>query len=387
MQGVEWFQKSTIYHILIDRFAGYHSPEHAHQPVFIGGTLQGIVKKLDYLENLGVNTVWISPFYKTSAYHGYHITDFYQVDSHFGTLEDIKQLIREIHNRHMYIIADFVPNHCSREHPFFQHAYIHKNSEYQDWFYFSKWPDEYLCFLSIQDLPKLNLDNPQAKKHVIDAAVYWLRCGFDGFRLDHVIGPARSFWKEFRGTIKQQFPAAVLIGEAWMMGIRRKELKTLRVRNRYMKWFLGSASDSLFQEYVGVLDGVLDFRFQDLTKHFFTGQIPKKYFIKRLQRHYQQFPKNFYLPTFLDNHDMDRFLFTVGNDKEKLKQAFEFQCSLGQPIIVYYGSEIGMSQQRSIWDIPIHGDLQARQPMQWHAIDTELFNFYKKNIAKRNRNQ
>jgi glycosidase len=122
MGGVDWFKNAIIYHILIDRFAGFASTENWDKPTFLGGNIKGIIEKLPYLQNLDINTLWISPFYKTNTYHGYHITDFYQVDSHYGTAEDIKKLIKAIHKYDMRIIADFVPNHCSGKHPFFQDA-------------------------------------------------------------------------------------------------------------------------------------------------------------------------------------------------------------------------------------------------------------------------
>jgi len=157
MGGVDWFKNSVIYHILIDRFAGFKSSDNWEKPEFLGGTIKGIIEKFDYLQDLGVNTIWISPFYKTSEYHGYHITDFYQVDPHFGTTNDIKKLIKIVHNHDMHIIADFVPNHCSNRHPYFQEAQLNKNSEYRNWFYFTKWPNNYMCFLSIKQIPLTTL--------------------------------------------------------------------------------------------------------------------------------------------------------------------------------------------------------------------------------------
>ncbi len=250
MSTLDWMKQAVIYHIFIDRFAGFHSTKNWDQPIFLGGTIRGIIEKLPYLLDLGVTTLWISPFYNTSAYHGYHITDFYQVDPRFGTREDIKELIRQSHKNNLHIIADFVPNHCSKDHPFFKEAQQDKNSQYKDWFTFTNWPDEYLCFLSIKDIPKLNLSNPPTQDHIINAAKYWLSLGFDGFRLDHVIGPSHEFWEHFTKEIKNQFPNTVLIGEAWMMGIKRHELRTLQVRNRYLKWLSGDSSDNLFKEYM-----------------------------------------------------------------------------------------------------------------------------------------
>jgi cyclomaltodextrinase len=386
MNGVDWVKNSVIYHVFIDRFAGFRSTENWDQPVFLGGTIRGIISKLPYLRDLGVTTLWISPFYQTSAYHGYHITDFYQVDPHFGTVEDIKDLIQASHEQNLHIIADFVPNHCSKEHPFFKEAQNDKNSPYKDWFYFTHWPDEYLCFLSVKEIPKLNLNNPLTRDHIMDAAKYWLNMGLDGFRLDHVIGPSHAFWRYFKQEIKDPYPNAVLIGEAWMMGIKQQELHTLQVRNKFFKWLSGAASDNLFKEYTGELDGVLDFKVRELIKKYVTdSKISEKMLEKQLSNHYACFPENFLLPTFLDNHDMDRFLFECGNDKEKLKTAASIQFSLPQPAIIYYGTEIGMTQKTSQWTIPSNGDLQARQPMNWNTQDQEILTFYKKLIQKKNK--
>jgi glycosidase len=384
MDGTGWFNNSVIYHIFIDRFSGFKSIKNWEKPICLGGNIRGIIDKLNYLKDLGVTTIWISPFYETSAYHGYHITDFYQVDSHFGTIDDIKNLIQSAHENDMHIIADFVPNHCSKEHPFFKDAQSNKNSSYYDWFYFTKWPNKYLCFLSVKEIPKINLDNPEACRHIIDAAKYWLSNGFDGFRLDHVIGPTHSFWRQFIEEIKNSYPNAILIGEAWMMGIKRKELITINIQNKLLKWLFGDASDSLLKEYVGELDGVLDFKFQELMKSYIIhNKLSKQALKKRLKRHYYHFPDDYFLPTFLDNHDMDRFLFLCRNDKEKLKQAAKIQFSINQPAIIYYGTEIGMTQEKSIWNIPAYGDLQARQPMIWKKQDIKLLDFYKKLIQEK----
>ena len=378
MSKTEWFKDTIIYHIFIDRFAGFPSTEQKDKPEFLGGNIRGIIKKLPYLMDLGITTLWISPFYKTSAYHGYHITDFYEVDPHFGTIEDVKDLIHAVHEHNMTIITDFVPNHCSREHPFFKEAQENKNSPYVKWFYFTHWPDEYLCFLSIKDIPKINLHHPPARDHVIDAAKYWLQLGFDGFRLDHVIGPSHTFWKYFHKQIREVSPHAILIGEAWMMGIKQYELQTIQVRQKYLKWLSGASSDSLFREYTKELDGVLDFKFQEIMRRYVaSSRISTQRIIEYLTRRYTHFPADYYLPTFLDNHDMDRFLFICGNDMTKLKQAATIQFSLPQPPIVYYGTESGMTQTTSIWSVPTQGDLLARQPMNWNTPNTELIEFYK----------
>ena len=212
MKNIDWFKNAVIYHFLIDRFAGFKSINDWNKPIFIGGNINGITEKLHYLNELGVNTIWISPFYKTNAYHGYHITDFFQVEPNFGTIEDLKELIELVHKLDMKIISDFVPNHCSKEHPYFKEAQNSKNSEFKDWFYFTKWPDEYLSFLSFKELPKFNLENIDTKNYIINAAKHWLSFGLDGYRLDHVIGLSHNFWQEFKTEIKKLFPNIILIG-------------------------------------------------------------------------------------------------------------------------------------------------------------------------------
>ena len=228
MTSTDWFQNAIIYHVLIDRFAGLTSTEPLC-PEFLGGTLRAITEKLPYLEELGIDTLWLSPFCKTSAYHGYHVTDFFEVEPRFGTRDDLRQLIGSGHTVGIRIIADFVPNHCGRSHPFFQEAIRDRRSRYFSWFSFTRWPDDYLCFLDVKELPKLNLNCPEAHDHVVKAAKHWLSLGLDGFRLDHVIGPSHDFWKFFRREIKRDYPATVLIGEAWLEGIDRRHLKTLHI--------------------------------------------------------------------------------------------------------------------------------------------------------------
>jgi glycosidase len=375
--GTNWFKNAIVYHILIDRFAGVTTPENWNRPEFIGGNLRGIIDKLDYLQELGINTLWISPFYETSAYHGYHVTDFFKVEPHFGTLDDLRELIDKVHTCGIKIIADFVPNHCSRHHRFFKTAQSDKNSEFFPWFTFKKWPDKYRCFLSFPEIPKINLQHPPARTHIIESAKYWLSLGFDGFRLDHCIGPTHDFWRDFRRQIKADSPNCVLIGEAWLMGIRFCELNTINVRHKYRIWLKGQAPEALYKNYIGELDAVLDFKFQLIMQELAHGKIDKCTALKKCRKHTQKFPPDFYLATFLDNHDMDRFLFISGQDKQKLKQATETQFLINQPKIIYYGTEAGLSQDKSLWDCPANGDLQARRPMEWDNPDTELHNFYK----------
>ena len=330
-----WFWDAIIYQIFIDRFAGFPDITGWEKPKFLGGNLKGIIEKLDYLSDLGITTLWLSPFCQTSAYHGYHITDFYKVDPNFGTEEDLKELITSAHSKNMRIITDFVPNHCSAYHPIFQKAQKDKNSPFYNWFYFKKWPDDYLCFLDFKILPKFNLDNKQVSQHLIDSAKHWLSMGIDGFRIDHAIGLPHAFLKIFNKEVKAVNPEAVLIGEAWIAGMSFRNLKTIRIKNKYLRWLSGIRQESVEKEYYGELDGVLDFYFRDrIIEYIAWKEKPEDYTAvlhEKLLHHYRNFPDDYLLPDFIDNHDMSRFLFECGQNREKLKMALELQFSLSQP--------------------------------------------------------
>ncbi|MBN1525382.1 MAG: hypothetical protein JW904_12915 [Spirochaetales bacterium] len=270
--STEWFGNAVIYHILIDRFAGFTVQENKSspkQPGFMGGTLSGITEKLDYIQNLGMNTIWLSPFYKTTAYHGYHITDFYSVEPRFGTLGDLKVLIKAAHDRGLRTIADFVPNHCSYQHPFFKDAKSNPESPYRNWFFFSKWPNKYRAFFDFFELPKLNVNNPETAQHLLEAAEYWTRMGIDGFRIDHAVGVPKIFLKDLSRAIKKENPNAILIGEAWMANPGWKYLQDIDLPNKYLRRLFGCITQEFVQrEYVGILDGVLDFFVRDLMLEF-----------------------------------------------------------------------------------------------------------------------
>ncbi len=390
MNNAGWFKEAIIYHILIDRFAGYKSESNWDKPVFLGGNLKGIVKKLHYLTDLGINTILLSPFYKTSAYHGYHITDYSTVEPSFGTDEDLKELIEKAHKANIRLIADFVPNHCSAKHPYFLNSLENKKSIYHNWFYFKKWPEKYMCFLDVKKLPKLNLENTETYKHITGSAKYWLNYGIDGFRLDHVIGPSDTFWKKFARDIKNSYPDTVLIGEAWCEGMKYKYLKTIKIKNKYFRWLKGFNQQDTQKEYTGILDGVLDFNFRNrIIEYIAWKEKPEDYksiLSNSLKRHYKNYPPDYYLPSFVDNHDMSRFLFECGQNKEKLKTALSLQFTLPLPPIIYYGTEAGLSHDKPVMANKPYSDLMARKPMPWKNLDKDLLEYCRELIHYRKKN-
>jgi len=381
----------VIYHIFLDRFSRGKKDDKewksCTEPVFYGGNLQGVIDRLDYLEELGVNAIWLSPFTKTSAYHGYHTTDFFTVEPRFGDEKTLEQLLDRAHRKKMLVLMDFVPNHVSREHPFFKDAQTNATSVYREWFVFEHWPDRYKCFLHIDELPKLNLDHEATAQHVIGAAQYWLEKGVDGFRLDHVLGPSKKFWQRFVDDVRSSHPNTLLIGEARCFGIAWKDLDTLHVAGKRGAWIASKFGYDntmhAMQQYTGLFDGVVDFPTNRLIREWATRGDDFDKVKARIAKHRKKFPSSCALAQFVDNHDMDRFLFIGNNDRSKLQQAAAHQFSLPEPAILYYGTEAGMSQTKSMFDFASHGDLMARQPMNWTKRDDDLFAFYKDIIAKK----
>ena len=385
-QSSEWFKNAIIYQIMIDRFSG--CGKNPNTSNFLGGNLRGITEKLDYISGLGVNAIWLSPFYETSAYHGYHITNFKKVDPHFGTTDDLRELIDKAHEKQIKVVADFVPNHCSSHHPFFEEAKKDINSKHHNWFYFKNWPDDYLCFLDVKELPKINLDNADARNYMLDAANYWLSAGLDGYRVDHIVGPSHDFWKFFYKNIKQKYSDAVLFGEAWGGGMDPKYFQTINFNNKFWRKIFGVSQEKLQLEYCGEFDGILDFALNEMiveTVKKGENLVKNKKFLARVDRHLKKFPKNCSPVIFLDNHDMDRFLKHCNGDTNILLQAIEFLLSLNRPTIIYYGTENGIYNKTPITINDGGSDLFAREPFDWNNLNSDLYNKLRALFGKHNR--
>lgn len=394
--NTNWFENAIIYQILIDRFAGYTTNKNT--PDFLGGTLKGITEKLDYLSGLGINAIWLTPFFETRQYHGYHITDFEKVDGHFGSIDDLKTLIYKAHEKSIKIISDFVPNHCSMWHPFFIDAIKNEKSNYHDWFCFKEWPYDYLCFLAVKELPKLNLENTETREYIIGVAEYWLEKGLDGYRIDHIIGPSHDFWKVFYNRVKKKYPNAVLFGEAVCSGIDRPHFETLNFKHKFWRKYFPVSQENLQLEYRGEMDGILDFKLNDFildivrkTNNF----IPSEKLNKKVKKHLDNYTKDYIPVTFLDTHDMDRFLFHCRDENgtpkyDILIKALDFLMSLNKPVVIYYGTEQGVYNERSLTKMHgfPHADLTVRETFDWNHTNDVLFNqistLFKKHIAQRN---
>lgn len=371
----------------------WERPIDPDNPTFLGGNIRGATAKLPYIVELGADALWVSPFNRGVGYHGYHTTDLKEVDPHFGTEADLQQLIDQSHAQGLKVISDFVPNHVSDQHPFFIEAKSSPDSPYRDWFIFDGSPEGYRKFLGFGCLAKLNLDHPPAMAHVLDAARKWLDMGLDGYRIDHAIGLSNQNIEDLIGTLRREYPGRAFIGEALLDGTDWSHLNTLRFPGKRSAMTLrrlgmeAAANSLLYRNYArgGRLDGLLNFSGTVLLEQYANsdGQREQGRLRREVVKQSQRYKGQILLPTALDDHDRERALFRYGNDTERLKRAAELQADLGQPMIIYYGTEAGMTQPMAFADRPIHADLLARQRMEWDRPNTNLLDFYARLIRGR----
>jgi cyclomaltodextrinase len=352
-----WAREAVVYHVFVDRFDPGPGREWGEAP-FMGGTLAGVIRRLDYLADLGVGALWLSPIFPSPTYHGYDATDLFEVEPRLGSTEDLRALLDGAHARGIRVLLDFVPNHWSNRHPTFVDATTNRDSAYGSWYRFERWPDRYEQFFTARTMPKLNLLDEGAREHVVRAAAHWLELGVDGYRVDHATGPAQAFWAYFRQATRAARDDCWTFGEAVETPAREREFE-------------------------GLLDGCLDFTLLEaFRKTFAQGTWDGVRFWRFLEAHSRYFSPDFIRPSFLDNHDMNRFLWVAGNDERRLRLAALCQFTLEGPPAVYYGTEIGMSQAR---DVRETSDREARLPMAWDDPNKELLDFYRGLIRLRRR--
>jgi cyclomaltodextrinase / maltogenic alpha-amylase / neopullulanase len=343
-----WAEKAIIYQIFVDRFnpgqgRSWVSQTDLKKP--FGGTLQGIIEKIPFIKSMGFNTIWLTPFFASPTHHGYDTSDYYQIHPRLGSMEDFLELLIVAHQHQIRVMLDFVANHCSSEHPFFRDAVVNPESPYHEYFVWKKWPD-YECFYNVRTMPKLNLSyGSPAREYLLNCAQYWLEKGVDGFRLDYAHGPEQDFWVDFRRTCAAVNPKVWTFAEI----VQPPDVQA---------------------SYADGVGGVLDFlACQALRLTFGQQEWSLEKFAAFIQTHFEYFPKDFSLPAFLDNHDMNRFLVTTEQSKKLLKLALFVLYTLPGPPIVYYGTEVPLSQRQSIHTKGAQGFDEARLPMEWDAVD------------------
>lgn len=369
-----------IYHIMVDRFYNpeKHLPEDSEENSFLGGNLKGVIEKLSYVKELGFNAIMLSPVLQSDAYHGYHTTSYNHIDEHFGTWEVFNKLVEEAHALEMAVICDCVLNHCHYTNPIFQNAVKGNNKLLRNWFYFKDGKsEEYTSYLNLPDLPKFNLKNADAANYMIEKMKVLVEIGIDGIRLDHTIGLPFSFLLQLCKVLHKMNPDIKIIGEVWADGCTKEAMTQFHFKNyakaeEYIK--NGIDQEILMQDYIGVLDGVLDFRFREIVLaevragHRIKGN---KALRRKLIDHFKKYPRDFQLVLFMDNHDTNRILYECGLDETLMMEIIDEMQSLCRPFSIYYGTECLMTNINPLDDETPYADLRVRTPMDW---EKETFN-------------
>lgn len=336
MRPVEWMRTAVFYQIFVERFLmgdegkdkSYINLQWGQLPTpksFSGGDLEGIIQKLDYLKELGISAIYLTPIFKSVSNHKYDISDYYAIDEHFGDREVFKRLVDGAHARGMRIVLDAVFNHCSKDIAQFQDVIKNgKNSPYFDWFIIHGDRADcknvnYECFASCAYMPKWNTSNRQLQKYLTDIATYWIKeYNIDGWRLDVSDEISHDFWRDLRKAVKAVRPDCVLIGENW------------HDANSYLH---GDQYDSIMN--YAFTKACLDFY---CLGNFSTQQFADK-LNEILMRNTDAV--NIMMLNLLDSHDTYRFI-TQSKSRDKLKSALALLFMFVGAPCIYYGTEIAL---------------------------------------------
>ena len=409
---------NIIYHIFVDRFnradgvktkrkyrlheSFSESPEVVsadgkyYADDFFGGNFNGIREKLDYLEELGVGIIYLSPIFKAFSNHRYDTGDYLKVDELLGTEDDLKRLLDAAHEKGMKIILDGVFNHSGADSLYFNKfgtydslgAYQSKSSPYYDWYYFKKFPDEYACWWGCDNVPDLNKSNKDYRALVFGkngVVEKWQKLGADGWRLDVVDELPIDFVNLLIKKIKSVNKDALVIGEVWEDASTKVSYGELR------PYLLGDQ-----------LDGTMNYPFMNaIIAYVRDGD--EKFFKDTVQSILENYPKEtvYCLMNSLGTHDTVRIINALSDvrahgwskthklgyklpdseyekAKKKLYLASVLQFTLPGIPSIFYGDEAGLQG----FDDPIN-----RRPYPWGSEDKEILAHYKKlgRIRRENR--
>jgi glycosidase len=347
----------VIYLIMPDRFAdgdpsndkppgsaGVYDRSQPH--AYHGGDLRGVREHLDYLHELGVTTLWLTPVWKStdSDYHGYHVVDMYALDDHMGSMQEYQALVADAHKRGMKVLIDYVVNHTGPRHPWAGDpptpTWLHGTPEHHlaaEYKFYGlvdphASPREYIKTLDgwfADKLPDLNPDDPELGLYLAQNAMWWTEIAqLDGFRQDTFPYSTRQFWSGWHERMRQVYPRIDDVGEV----------------------FDGDPSITSFfeggrKQFDGIDSGlstVFDFPLCFALRDAIIKGAPMGKIVDVL-RHDDLYPHPETLVTFIGNHDNKRFLGEEGSSVAKLKAAFSLLLTLRGIPQIYYGDEIAMT--------------------------------------------
>ncbi len=355
----DWVKHAVFYQIYPDSFA---RKVPAHQKWLLdvpledwdapptyqgykGGNLWGVIDKLDYLQDLGVNALYFTPIFRSASNHRYHPQDYYAIDPLLGDREAFDLLLKTAHDKGFKVVLDGVFNHASRGFFFFNDILENgPNSPWLDWFKIQGWPlsaydgdrpANYVSWIDYRALPQFNHNNPGVREYIMQVGEYWLRQGIDGWRLDVPdCVKAPGFWEEFRERVKAVNPDAYIVGE---------------IAVDATQWLDGKQ-----------FDGVMNYPFARSTTAFIVGDrldkstVPGFYkpypaidaaqYAQEINELLQRHPWEIELTqlNLLDSHDTARLLSMAKGDRTAVKLATLLLFTFPGTPNLFYGDEIGI---------------------------------------------
>ena len=393
MKNSNWYKDAVIYQIYPRSFCDSNGDGL--------GDIPGITSKLDYLKDLGVNCVWLSPVYDSPQEdNGYDISNYKDIYPPFGTLDDFKVMLSEMHKRGIRLIMDLVVNHTSSEHPWFKSAISDKNSPYRDYYIIKKgrkngkkppnnwsgffaekaWEkiddEDYYLHLFAKGQPDLNWENPKVREEVKNILRFWLDMGVDGFRCDVITLISKD------QRFKSVFPTIALAGKQYYVnGPRLHEyLHELNkdVLSHYDCMTVGeTVLSTLDQAKLLIapereeLSMVFNFDHTDTDNFFGAKWFYRKFSLKRLKKVVDHWQHGLFglgwNSLFIENHDQRRSVGRFGTDDKEYR--YESATMLGATYFmlqgtpfIYQGQEIGMT----------NGDFTSMEELR----DVEIKNTY-----------
>ncbi len=387
----EWLKNGVMYQIFVDRFAKsdkfdnsslrsdiiyrnwgempYYLPEQFGGEYlandFFGGSLAGVIEKLDYLADLGVTILYLNPIFEAYSNHKYDTADYEKIDKMFGDEKIFATLCKEAKKRNMKIILDGVFNHTGSDSKYFNKnntyqsvgAYQGSSSPYYDWFCFKSFPDDYESWWGIKTLPAVNENSQSYRKYILtdknSIIKRWLRLGASGWRLDVADELPGDFIEQLRYEAKSVDSDCAIIGEVWEDASNKISYGTLR------SYLCGKQ-----------LDSVMNYPLRNAMIDYVLCKIDAKTFNAKIQSLRENYPREAFMATmnFLSSHDTERIFTKMSGmpdslsrteqanytlDKNQYALAYKRTCLIfsflmcmpGMPSI-FYGDEIGMQGAR-----------------------------------------
>ncbi|WP_420386616.1 glycoside hydrolase family 13 protein [Roseivirga sp.] len=384
--------EDVIYLLMPDRFAngnpnndtveGMLEPARRDDPSGRhGGDIKGVQDHLDYIKNLGMTAVWLTPVFENDqtpeykGYHGYAATDMYKVDRRFGSNDEFVAFVKASHDKGLKVIMDMIHNHIGDQHwwmkdlPFKNWVHdqsVYGNTSYRGTVasdpYASKHDkDKLVKGWFVNEMPDLDQRNPQLADYLIQNTLWWIEyTGIDGIRMDTYLYPYQDYMARWAKEVMQAYPTFNIVGESWVETVAHES---------YWQKDKPGENDGYESHLPSVTDFQIHFAVRDAFNQDFGWEsgLMKIYYALSQDRLYSDPMKNV---IFLDNHDISRIYSTLGEKPENLKMAYAFLLTTRGIPQVYYGTELAFKAGPGNWG---DGAKRAEMPGGWPGDSRSVF--------------